>query len=510
MSSHYILALDQGTTSSRSMLFDKQGNIISVAQKEFKQIFPQPGWVEHDANEIWSTQIRTMAEAAAKAHINMKQVAGIGITNQRETTVVWDRKTSQPIYHAIVWQDRRTAAYCDELKAAGHAATIQQKTGLIIDAYFSATKLKWILDNVERARKKAENGELAFGTIDSWLTWKLTNGEVHVTDVSNASRTMLYNIHTLQWDIELLKLFNIPAAVLPEVKPSSKIYGVTGNIIPDSGLPAGAFAKEGIPIGGIAGDQQAALFGQMCTQPGMVKNTYGTGCFMLMNTGEQAITSKNNLLTTIAWQVNGKTEYALEGSVFIAGAVVQWLRDELKIIRNSAEVETLAAQVKDCGGVYIVPAFAGLGAPHWNQYARGSIFGLTRGSSNAHITRAAIDSIAYQTFDVLKAMETDSGIHIKELRVDGGATVNNALMQFQSDILNTKVVRPKITETTALGAAYLAGLAVGYWKNIGEIKQQWQVDKNFSPTMADDKRNELVKGWQRAVKASIAWASTNY
>ena len=496
MSSHYILALDQGTTSSRSMLFDKQGNIISVAQKEFKQIFPQPGWVEHDANEIWSTQFGTMAEAVAKAHITMKQVAGIGITNQRETTVVWDRKTSQPIYHAIVWQDRRTAAYCDELKSANHANTIQQKTGLIIDAYFSATKLKWILDNVEGARKKAENGELAFGTIDTWLTWKLTNGEVHVTDVSNASRTMLFNIHSLQWDEELLKLFNIPAAVLPEVKPSSKIYGVTGNIIPDSR----------IPIAGIAGDQQAALFGQLCTQPGMVKNTYGTGCFMLMNTGEKAITSKNNLLTTIAWQIDGKTEYALEGSVFIAGAVVQWLRDELKIIRTSAEVEKLAGQVQDTDGVYLVPAFAGLGAPHWNQYARGTIFGLTRGSSNAHIARAALDSIAYQTYDVLKAMEADSGISIAELRVDGGATINNQLMQFQSDILNTKVVRPKITETTALGAAYLAGLAVGYWKNVEEIQQQWQVDKSFTPAMDDAKRKDLVKGWQRAVKASIGWA----
>lgn len=500
MSSHYILALDQGTTSSRSMLFDQQGNIISVAQKEFKQIFPQPGWVEHDANEIWSTQFGTMAEAVAKAHITMKQVAGIGITNQRETTVVWERSSGQPVYHAIVWQDRRTAAYCDELKSAGHAAAIQQKTGLIIDAYFSATKLKWILDNVPGVRQKADNGELAFGTIDSWLTWKLTNGEVHVTDVSNASRTMLFNIHTLQWDEELLKLFNIPASVLPEVKPSSKIYGVTGNIIPDSR----------IPIAGMAGDQQAALFGQMCTQPGMVKNTYGTGCFMLMNTGEKAISSANNLLTTIAWQLDGKTHYALEGSVFIAGAVVQWLRDELKIIRTSAEVETLAAQVQDTDGVYLVPAFAGLGAPHWNQYARGSIFGLTRGSNQSHIARAALDSIAYQTYDVLKAMEADAGIAIKELRVDGGATVNNQLMQFQSDILNTQVVRPRITETTALGAAYLAGLAVGYWKNISEIQQQWQVDKRFDPAMEDSKRNELVSGWQRAVKAAIAWTSDNY
>ena len=496
MPSHFILALDQGTTSSRSLIFDHQGNIKGLAQKEFKQIYPQPGWVEHDANEIWSTQFGTIAEAMANAHITMKQIAGIGITNQRETTVLWDRKTSLPVYNAIVWQDRRTAAYCDELKAAGHASLIRDKTGLIIDAYFSATKLKWLLDHVPGARQKAMNGELAFGTIDTWLTWKLTNGEVHVTDVSNASRTMLYNIHTLSWDQDLLQLFDIPAAILPEVKPSSRIYGVTGNIIPDSR----------IPVAGIAGDQQAALFGQMCTQPGMVKNTYGTGCFMLMNTGERAIKSNNNLLTTIAWQVNDTTNYALEGSVFIAGAVVQWLRDELKIIRTSAEVETLAAQVEDSGGVYIVPAFAGLGAPHWNQYARGSIFGLTRGSSQSHIARAALDSIAYQTYDVLKAMEADAGISIAELRVDGGATVNNQLMQFQSDVLQTKVIRPRITETTALGAAYLAGLAVGYWKNIGEIQEQWQVDKTFSPSMNAAKKAELIQGWQRAVKAAIAWA----
>ena len=495
MPSHYILALDQGTTSSRSIIFDKQGNIISVAQKEFKQIFPQPGWVEHDAEEIWSTQYGTMAEAVAKAGITMKQVAGIGITNQRETTVVWERSTGKPIYHAIVWQDRRTAAYCDELKKAGHANMIQEKTGLIVDAYFSASKLKWILDNVGGARAKAENGELAFGTIDSWLVWKLSGGNIHVTDVSNASRTMLLNIHTCQWDDELLKLFNIPGSVLPEVKASSKIYGTTASAVPEIK----------IPIAGIAGDQQAALFGQMCTAPGMVKNTYGTGCFMLMNTGTKAIASKNNLLTTIAWQVDGKTEYALEGSVFIAGAVVQWLRDGLKIIRKSSEVEALAAAVKDSEGVYIVPAFAGLGTPHWNQHARGSIFGLTRGSNNSHIARAAIDSIAYQTFDVLKAMEADAGISIAELRVDGGANINNYLMQFQSDILNTKVIRPKITETTALGAAYLAGLAVGYWKNVEEIQKQWQVDKEFTPSMNDEKRNELVNGWQRAVKAAIAW-----
>ena len=493
---HYILSLDQGTTSSRSLLFDKEGNIKGLAQKEFKQHYPQPGWVEHDANEIWSTQFGTIAEVMAKSHIHIKQIAGIGITNQRETTVVWDRKTHQPVYNAIVWQDRRTAAYCDALKAAGHAAAIQQRTGLIIDAYFSATKLKWILDQVPGAREKANRGELAFGTIDTWLTWKLTNGEVHVTDVSNASRTMLFNIHTLQWDEELLRLFDIPASVLPEVKPSSRIYGVTGNIIPDSRLP----------IGGIAGDQQAALFGQLCTQPGMVKNTYGTGCFMLMNTGEKAIRSNNNLLTTIAWQVDGKTEYALEGSVFIAGAVVQWLRDELKIIRNSAEVESLAATVSSSEGVYLVPAFAGLGAPHWNQHARGSIFGLTRGSKDAHLAKAALESIAYQTYDVLKAMEADAGINITELRVDGGATVNNGLMQFQSDILNCKVVRPRITETTALGAAYLAGLAVGYWKNIGEIRDQWQADRSFSPAMESDQRTLMIKGWQRAVNAAIAWA----
>jgi len=498
MSSHYILALDQGTTSSRSMLFDHHGSVIGVAQKEFKQIFPQPGWVEHDAEEIWSTQYGTMAEALAKANLTMKQIAGIGITNQRETTVVWERKTGRPAYNAIVWQDRRTAAYCDELKAA-NAKTIQEKTGLIVDAYFSATKLKWILDNVSGVRKKAENGELAFGTIDTWLTWKLSGGELHVTDVSNASRTMLFNIHSCKWDDELLELFTIPKSLLAEVKGSSKIYGVTGSAVPDSR----------IPIAGIAGDQQAALFGQLCTQPGMVKNTYGTGCFMLMNTGEKAILSKNNLLTTIAWKIDDKVEYALEGSVFIGGAVVQWLRDGLKIIRSSGEVEKLAHQVSDTDGVFVVPAFAGLGAPYWNQYAKGTVFGLTRGSSNAHIARAALDSIAYQTYDVLKSMEADSGISIKELRVDGGATVNNQLMQFQSDILNCKVVRPTVTETTALGAAYLAGLAVSYWKNIDEIQQQWQIDKTFEPDMKEDKRNSLIKGWQRAVKASIAWADSS-
>ncbi|PZR29728.1 MAG: glycerol kinase [Citrobacter freundii] len=496
MPSTYILSLDQGTTSSRSMLFDQQGNIVSMAQKEFKQHFPHPGWVEHDAEEIWSTQYGTLAETVAKANITMRQVVGIGITNQRETTVVWDRATGKPVCPAIVWQDRRTAAYCDELKAAGLSSVIREKTGLVIDAYFSATKLKWILDNIPGAREKAEKGQLAFGTIDTWLVWKLSGGELHVTDVSNASRTLLLNIHTGEWDDDLLRLFNIPRNLLPEVKPSSKIYGVTGSFIPDSR----------IPIAGIAGDQQAALFGQQCTTPGMVKNTYGTGCFMLMNTGEKAITSNNNLLTTIAWKINDKTTYALEGSVFIAGAVVQWLRDELRIIRRSSEVEALAAQVNDSNGVYIVPAFAGLGAPYWNAYAKGSIFGLTRGSNKSHVARAALDSIAYQTYDVLKAMEADAGIRIAELRVDGGATVNNKLMQFQSDILDTNVIRPVITETTALGAAYLAGLAVGYWKSTAEIQQQWKADKVFNPAIDNNKRDELVKGWLRAVKASVAWA----
>ena len=496
MPDQFILALDQGTTSSRSLIFDKKGNIKGVAQKEFKQIFPQPGWVEHDSEEIWSTQFGTMAEAVANAQVTINDVAAIGITNQRETTVVWDRSTGKPVYNAIVWQDRRTSAYCDELKAANHSKLIQDKTGLVIDAYFSGTKVKWILDNVKGAREKAEKGELAFGTIDSWLVWKLSGGALHITDVSNASRTLLFNIHTGEWDDELLRLLTIPKSLLPQVKASSEVYGKTGNI----------FHGTQIPIAGIAGDQQAALFGQLCTQPGMVKNTYGTGCFMLMNTGEKAITSKNNLLTTIAWKINGKTEYALEGSVFIAGAVVQWLRDGLKIIRTSAEVEQLALQVKTTDGVYIVPAFAGLGAPYWKQDARGTVFGLTRGSNDAHIARAALESIAYQTYDVLKSMEADSGISIKELRVDGGATVNNHLMQFQCDILDCKVIRPRITETTALGAAYLAGLAVGFWKNIDDIQHQWQVDKTFTPAMDDTKRTDLVKGWQRAIAASIAWA----
>lgn len=492
----YILALDQGTTSSRAMLFDKNGSIVSVAQKEFRQIYPKAGWVEHDAQEIWSTQAGVAAETVASAGANGKALAGIGITNQRETTVVWERKTGKPIYNAIVWQDRRTSEYCDELKAAGHADMIQEKTGLVLDAYFSGTKVKWILDNVNGAREKAENGELAFGTIDSWLIWNFTQGETHVTDVTNASRTLLFNINEMEWDDKLLELFGIPKSMLPEVKQSSEVYGHSKTTI---------FASK-VPIAGIAGDQQAALFGQMCTEPGMVKNTYGTGCFMLMNVGDKPIKSKNNLLTTVAWKVDGKTEYALEGSVFIAGAVVQWLRDELGIIRESKDVEYFANKVEDSDGVYLVPAFAGLGAPYWNQYARGMMVGMTRGTTSAHLARAAQDSIAYQTLDILNAMNADSGIDIKELRVDGGATVNDTLLQFQSDLLQVPVIRPKVTETTALGAAYLAGLAVGYWDDIEDIRKQWNVDKQFEPSMEASKVAELTKGWKRAVKAAITWA----
>lgn len=491
----YILSLDQGTTSSRAIIFDKKGNAVATAQKEFTQIFPQPGWVEHDANEIWSTQLGVATEAVLKAGLTVNDIAAIGITNQRETTVVWDRDTSLPIYNAIVWQDRRTAEYCDKLKKEGHAEKIQAKTGLVTDAYFSGTKVKWILDNVEGARDKAQRGELCFGTIDSWLLWKLTNGKVHATDVSNASRTLLYNIHELKWDEELLSLFGIPDNMLPEVRSSSEVYGHTQNILT---------SKE-IPVSGIAGDQQSALFGQMCTQPGMVKNTYGTGCFMLMNTGKEAVKSKNNLLTTIAWKVNGEVHYALEGSVFIGGAVVQWLRDGLKIIQNSSDVEALASKVEDNGGVYVVPAFTGLGSPYWNQHARGTIVGITRGSTDAHIARAAVESIAFQSMDLLQSMQADAGLPIKEVRVDGGATVNNQLMQFQADIINTHVIRPKVTETTALGAAYLAGLAVGFWKDIAELQQYWQQDKNFAPAMDEAKRNELQKNWKKAIKAAQAW-----
>jgi len=492
----YILALDQGTTSSRAIVFNKKGAIVSTAQKEFRQIYPKPGWVEHDAQEIWSTQAGTAAEAVASAGINGKALSGIGITNQRETTVVWDRESGQPIYNAIVWQDRRTSDYCDQLKADGHAEMIQDKTGLVVDSYFSGTKVKWILDNVDGAREKAKKGELAFGTIDSWLIWNFTQGELHITDVTNASRTMLFNITTMDWDDDILELMDIPKSMLPEVKQSSEVYGNTKTTL---------FASK-VPIAGIAGDQQAALFGQMCTEKGMVKNTYGTGCFMLMNIGDKPIKSENNLLTTVAWKVNGKTTYALEGSVFIAGAVVQWLRDEMSIIQESMDIEYFANKVDDSDGVYLVPAFAGLGAPHWNQHARGTMVGITRGTNRAHIARAAQDSIAYQVTDLLTAMNADSGIGIKELRVDGGATVNNTLMQFQSDLLEVPVVRPKITETTALGAAYLAGLAVGYWDDIEEIRDQWMVDEEFKPEMEKAKVKELTNGWQRAVRAAIAWA----
>ena len=493
--SNYILSFDQGTTSSRAIVFDKKGSIVAVAQKEFTQIFPQPGWVEHDAMEIWSTQIGVASEAISHQNLALTDIAAIGITNQRETTVVWNKKTGLPIYNAIVWQDRRTADYCDTLKAQGKAAMIQEKTGLVIDAYFSGSKLKWILDHVEGARDLTSKGELCFGTIDTWLVWKLTNGKVHVTDATNASRTMLFNIHTLQWDTELLSLLDIPASVLPEVKSSSEIYGHTNQL----------FTNHEIPIAGIAGDQQSALFGQMCTAPGMVKNTYGTGCFMLMHTGEKAVSSKNNLLTTIALQLNGHTYYALEGSVFIGGAVVQWLRDGLHLIRKSSEVEDLAKQVEHTDGVYLVPAFAGLGAPYWNQHARGTIVGITRGTSAAHIARAALESIAFQSYDLLKAMEADAGIPIAELRVDGGATHNNMLMQFQSDIVNTKVVRPTMVETTALGAAYLAGLAVGFWKDEEELRSKWKVDQIFSPSIQEAQRATNIKGWKRAINATNNW-----
>jgi glycerol kinase len=491
----FILALDQGTTSSRAIVFDRNGLPVAAAQKEFIQYYPKPGWVEHDPEEIWSTQAGVALEAITKAGLESTDIAAIGITNQRETTVVWNRKTGKPVHNAIVWQDRRTADFCDQLKNDGQSRMILEKTGLIIDAYFSATKIRWILDNVKGARKLAEDGQLAFGTIDSWLVWNLTRGKLHITDVSNASRTMLFNIHSLKWDEELLRIFDIPSGLLPEVRSSSEVYGKT----------AGHFASE-IPIAGIAGDQQAALFGQMCIEPGMVKNTYGTGCFMMMNIGNKPIESKSKLLTTVAWRIGGETQYALEGSIFIGGAVVQWLRDGLGIIKNSADIEKLSAKVKDSEGVYFVPAFAGLGAPHWNQHARGALFGITRGTTSAHIARAALDSIAYQTLEVLLAMQNDSGINIRELRVDGGATVNNQLMQFQSDLLQTKVVRPEITETTALGAAYLAGLAVSYWSDIKEVKQQWQIDRTFSPQIKDIETHSLIRGWHRAVNASKAWA----
>lgn len=488
----YILSLDQGTTSSRAIVFNHKGNIEAVAQKEFEQIYPQPGWVEHNPMEIWSSQLSVATEAIVKAGLNSKDIHAIGITNQRETTIVWDRETGLPVHNAIVWQDRRTSAYCDSMRKQ-HGDMIRRKTGLIIDSYFSATKVRWILENVKGARDRANEGKLLFGTVDSWLIWKLSGGTTHVTDVTNASRTMLYNINTLQWDKELLELFAIPESMLPDVRSSSEVFCET----------AGNILAAKIPIAGIAGDQQAALFGQMCTKVGMVKNTYGTGCFMLMNIGDKPTISSNNLLTTIAWQINGKVTYALEGSIFIGGAVVQWLRDELGLISTSGDVEDLAAKVKDTGGVYMVPAFAGLGAPHWDQHARGTITGITRGTNSAHFARAALESIAYQTMDVLKAMEADAGTPIKELRVDGGATANNLLMQFQADILRCRVIRPKVTEVTALGSAYLAGLATGFWTSVEEIAEQWQVERNFEPAEIEN-YDELINGWNRAIKAAKA------
>lgn len=487
----YIVALDQGTSSSRAIVFNRKGEAKAVCQKEFTQHFPQPGMVEHDPMEIWATEYAVMTEAVTSLGLGGADIAAIGITNQRETTIVWDAATGKPICNAIVWQDRRTSEYCDSLKEAGLTEMIRSKTGLIIDAYFSGTKIRWILENVPGARERAERGELRFGTVDSWLVWNLTGGHEHVTDVSNASRTMLFNIHTLQWDAELLDILGVPLSMMPQVKSSSEVYGRT------------SLLGEDVPVSGIAGDQQAALFGQMCTEQGAVKNTYGTGCFLLMNTGEKPIVSKNNLLTTIAWKLDGRVTYALEGSIFVAGSVVQWLRDGLGIIRSSSEVEALAASVSDAGGVYMVPALTGLGAPYWDQYAKGSIHGITRGTTAAHIARAALEGIAFQTMDIVSAMEKDAGVPLGELKVDGGASRNNLLMQFQSDVLGTKVVRPLVTETTALGAAYLAGLAVGFWKSIDEVKRQWQAERIFTPTMAPDLVALAKKGWADAVDRTL-------
>ena len=489
----YILALDQGTSSSRAIVFDHDGRIRSVAQKEFTQHFPKPGWVEHDPREIWSSEASVIAEAITELGINGLNIAGIGITNQRETTMVWDAATGEPVYNAIVWQDRRTSEFCDSLKAAGLTEKIREKTGLIIDAYFSATKIRWILENVSGARERAERGELRFGTVDTWLIWNLTRGEVHVTDVSNASRTMLFNIHTLEWDRELLDLMGIPASMMPQVKSSSEVYGHTKTTL---------FAHE-VPIAGIAGDQQAALFGQMCTTPGSVKNTYGTGCFLLMNTGEKPILSQNNLLTTIAWKIGDTVNYALEGSIFVGGSVVQWLRDGLGLIRSSSEIEGLAMQVPDNGGVYFVPALTGMGAPYWDQYAKGCIHGITRGTTAAHIARATLEGIAFQTMDIVNAMEKDAGVKLSELKVDGGASRNNLMMQFQADILDTKVIRPEVTETTAMGACYLAGLAVGYWDSLDEIKRQWKAEKTFAPLAPASKVEALKAGWADAIRRTI-------
>lgn len=489
----YILALDQGTTSSRAIVFDHDGKICSVAQKEFTQYFPKPGWVEHNPNEIWSSQASVIAESISAIDINGLDIAGIGITNQRETTIVWDVDTEEPIYNAIVWQDRRTADYCDKLKAEGLIDTIREKTGLIIDAYFSGTKIKWILDNVPGARQRAEQGKLRFGNVDSWLVWRLTRGEVHVTDVTNASRTMLFNINTLKWDADLLKLLDIPVSMLPEVKSSSEVYGHTKTTI---------FAHE-VPISGIAGDQQAALFGQMCIEPGAIKNTYGTGCFVMLNTGEKPVKSENNLLTTIAWKIGDKINYALEGSIYVGGSVVQWLRDGLCCIKSSSEIEELAASVPDSGGVFFVPALTGLAAPYWDQHARGTIIGITRGTTTAHIARAALDGIAFQTYDIARAMAKDMGAPLTELKVDGGASRNNLLMQYQANLLGIKVVRPKITETTALGAAYLAGLAVGFWKDLDEIKLQWQVERTFDPVPDNEEIAAAKQGWADAVRRTL-------
>ena len=497
MDRKYIMALDQGTTSSRAILFDKEGNIVATSQKEFTQFYPKIGWVEHNPMEIWGSQSGVMREVLETNSIRPEEVCAIGITNQRETTIVWEKSTGKPVYNAIVWQCRRTSEICDELKEKGYEKLIKDKTGLILDAYFSATKIKWILDNVEGAREKAENGELLFGTVDTWLIWNLTRGKVHVTDYTNAARTMLYNIKELKWDDEILEILDIPKSMLPDVKPSSYIYGHT-----DEGMLSGAQ----IPIAGCAGDQQAALFGQTCFEEGSAKNTYGTGCFMLMNTGENIVESKHGLLTTIAWGVDGKVEYALEGSIFIGGASIQWLRDELRVLYDAKQSEFYANSVKDTNGVYVVPAFAGLGAPYWDMYARGAIMGLTRGANRAHLVRATLESIAYQVKDVLNAMQEDSGLKLKDLRVDGGASSNNFLMQFQSDILDVNIDRPKVVETTALGAAYLAGLAVEFYNNKDEIKKSWIIDREFIPNMSDDKRNLLYKGWKKAVSRSLLWA----
>ncbi len=495
MEKKYILSFDQGTTSSRAILFDKNGNIVSVAQREFTQIFPQPGWVEHDPNEIWQSQIEVARETVAKANIQPREIAAIGITNQRETAIIWDRETGKPIYNAIVWQDRRTAGFCDELKARGLEAYVKENTGLVIDAYFSGTKINWILNNVEGARQKAHEGKLCFGTVDTWLIWNLTKGKVHATDFSNASRTLIYNIKDLKWDERLLQELDIPVSLLPEVLPSSGKFGVTH---PD------VFFDLEIPIAGVAGDQQSALFGQTCFEPGMAKNTYGTGCFMLMNTGTERVVSKHGLLTTIAWSVDGKVEYALEGSVFIAGAAIQWLRDGLKLIDTAPDSEYYAMKVEDTGGVFIVPAFAGLGAPYWDMYARGGIFGLTRGTRKEHLIRATLESLAFQTYDILEVMEKDAGIQLKTLKVDGGACSNNLLMQFQSDILEVKVERPKVIETTVLGAAYLAGLAIGFYKK-EELAANEHINACFEPKMKDEKRLKLLKGWKKAVERTKDW-----